>query len=427
MNRNSILKASENRAGGKHFPGFDGIRLVAAIAVILTHSFTVLSIDTKSFPGSALIQLALAVGHYGVYAFFVMSGFLLARSLTFNPAPVSYAVNRALRILPAFIFYSLLMGLFLGPVLSRASIADYFSDPAVYKFLRFGIDSISSQWLPHVFVREGSLSGVINGSLWTLSYEAISYLILLVFWSVLRSPIKVAFSFVILAAASAISPKVHSMMASVAYLLPYFAGGVVMSVIYGKWGVNRIIALVCAAVFLVSCFWGNPAITFAVVGPYLVVFLGERPNFLTKPIAKIGDISYGMYIWGWPVQQTIYQLTGDIEPMLLFVLAVPVTAVFAFVSFHAVEKPAMNMRRPMGRALQAAVNRGLEWAGPSANSAIWGARIAFWTSACVIVLFTSFWWYLISSTVAIAAVSVLGAVIVGLADREFREFRGRWA
>lgn len=417
ISKNSSSKANGSSAGGYHFPGFDGIRLAAAIAVILTHSFPVSGCH-GFIPDSALRRVFGAAGTYGVYVFFAMSGFLLARSLTFNPDPVSYSVNRALRILPAFIFYSLLMGLFLGPILSNASITDYFSHPRVYYFLRFGIDSISNQWLPHVFVREGGYSGLINGSLWSLSYEAMSYLFLLFFWTVLRSPAKVAVSLVILAGISEVNPKVNTAIVSVAYLLPFFTGGVVMSVIYGKWGVNRMIALICAAVFLVSCFWGNPDLTFAAVGPYLVVFLGERPNFLTKPIAKIGDISYGMYLWGWPVQQMIYQLTGDIEPLVLFVLAVPVTAVFAFVSFHAVEKPAMNMRRPIGRVLRTAINRGLELeGGASTNSAIWGARMAFLTSSCIIVLFTGFWWYLISSMVLIAVISILGAVIAGLAVR----------
>src|SRR5262245_33421710 len=92
------------------FPGFDSLRLLAALSVLLTHAFAIAE------------QRSISTGDYGVYTFFIISGFLLTRSLSLNPDPVQFAVNRALRIVPGFMFCILVTAVLIGPIVSSLSI-----------------------------------------------------------------------------------------------------------------------------------------------------------------------------------------------------------------------------------------------------------------------------------------------------------------
>jgi peptidoglycan/LPS O-acetylase OafA/YrhL len=62
--------------------------------------------------------------------------------------------------------------------------------------------------------------------------------------------------------------------------------------------------------------------------------------------ARFGDLSYGLYIYGWPVEQTLlYASGGKLAWWQLFPLALAITGVIALASWHLVEKPALR-RKP---------------------------------------------------------------------------------
>jgi peptidoglycan/LPS O-acetylase OafA/YrhL len=62
------------------------------------------------------------------------------------------------------------------------------------------------------------------------------------------------------------------------------------------------------------------------------------------PAARFGDLSYGLYIYGWPVEQTVLYLRPDASWLELFLLAYPATAAVAFLSWHLVEKRALRLK-----------------------------------------------------------------------------------
>ncbi|MEO5851993.1 MAG: acyltransferase family protein, partial [Nocardioides sp.] len=89
----------------------------------------------------------------------------------------------------------------------------------------------------------------------------------------------------------------------------------------------RVVVWTVAAVYL--CYW------FA----YALPPLGRR-------VTRLGDASYGVYIWAWPVQQTIIDLyDGDVSPWVVILIATPVVWLLAQVSWHLVEAPALR-RKP---------------------------------------------------------------------------------
>jgi peptidoglycan/LPS O-acetylase OafA/YrhL len=76
---------------------------------------------------------------------------------------------------------------------------------------------------------------------------------------------------------------------------------------------------------------------FACFGAYLVVYLGCQPSRIGSWIVRTGDLSYGLYLFGWPVQQMLRQSLDLRDRLLMFVLSSASTAVLAWGLFHGVE------------------------------------------------------------------------------------------
>ena len=170
-------------------PGFDTLRLLGAVAVLLSHAYLI----AQNSEGSEPLQLLLGgekniAGLYGVFTFFIISGFLLARSLDRNPNVMRFVVNRFLRLMPGFAFCVLATALILGPLASSLAAADYFADPAWIRYILHALTTLADSPLPGVFQYTGSVSQVVNGSLWSLQAEVLSYGLLLALWLLLPSP-----------------------------------------------------------------------------------------------------------------------------------------------------------------------------------------------------------------------------------------------
>src|SRR5690349_8642449 len=96
------------------FPGFDGVRLIAATSVVFSHAFLISTGTEREEPFIRLLGSIL--GLYGVYTFFIISGFLLARSLAQDASVIRFAINRALRIYPGVVCCILITAFVIGPI-----------------------------------------------------------------------------------------------------------------------------------------------------------------------------------------------------------------------------------------------------------------------------------------------------------------------
>jgi len=328
-----------------HFPGFDGLRLVAAVAVMFSHAFLIATGSETTEPFVRLLGPGNIVGLYGVFTFFIISGFLLARSLSAGARPISYTVNRVLRLLPAFVFQLIVVALVIGPLCSSLPAAEYLASPAIPEFVKSALNGLGDAQLPGVFNYPGDLATVVNGSLWSLRYEAQTYVFLLLLWTLLGGSRVVAGVIAVAALLTWTVPFVENAILGVAYTLPYFAGGVVMHSVHRRFGTNLYGAGVSVVLLLLACVFDLQAYAFALFGAYLVVFLGERRNPGSGIADRIGDCSYGVYLYGWPAEQMVKQLTLTTDPMRLLALAVPVTFLLALISCHVIERPAMRPKR----------------------------------------------------------------------------------
>jgi peptidoglycan/LPS O-acetylase OafA/YrhL len=82
-------------------------------------------------------------------------------------------------------------------------------------------------------------------------------------------------------------------------------------------------------------------------GAYLLFFIAYHPRIKLSSFAKKGDLSYGMYLYAWPIQQLLaYALYKHIGPLTLFCLSVPLTYLAALMSWHYVEKIFLRFKTP---------------------------------------------------------------------------------
>lgn len=327
------------------FPGFDGIRLVASLSVLVSHAYLIAENSEARDPATRLLGKDHILGKYGVYTFFIISGFLLTRSLSRDGNALTFTRNRVLRILPGFVFSAAFVALIIGPMVTTQPLADYFRQPATYRYIASSVRCFCDNWeAPFTWPVAGDLATALNGSLWSLSYEVLSYMVLLWLWVILRHPARVAAVLVAAALASMVSKPAEQFMLALAYTLPYFAAGVGMFIVYRRFGTNRIGALVSALFLVVAAVFGVFGYAFMLFATYLVVFFAERPNPGSRFARRAGDLSYGIYLFGWPIEQFLKIHTGASSGEVLFLYAVVPTLALAALSWWVVERPFLRLK-----------------------------------------------------------------------------------
>jgi len=405
------------------FPGFDGLRLLAALTVIFSHAFLIATGSEETEPFVRLLGPGNILGLYGVYTFFIISGFLLARSLSYGDDIVQFIVNRLLRIYPAFCFCILLTAFVVGPLVSSSSPMAYFSSPDLYSSVAVTITCMcDSEALPGVYAYQGKVASVVNGSLWSLSYEVLSYVFLVWLWIAFRSTAGVAITLAVVATATAMGPGLHKYLPGIAYTLPYFAGGVVMHSFHERFGAHKIGAFLCVAGLVIAGCFGLHKIAFAVFGAYLIVFLAGRPNIGSRFASRFGDMSYGVYLFGWPMEQVAKQFSGTGNPALLMILALPPIFLAALISCHAIERPALSLKKRIANAIRTALQRS-PGGGHRSRAFVLGATLSTVVAVPALLLSEIAWWYVTERVVELIALAVLCGVVAAAFARVRETFR----
>lgn len=391
------------------FPGFDGLRLAAALLVLVSHAMLT---RAGAPPDDPVSQGLAGAGVGGVFVFFIISGFLLCRSLDREGDALRFAVNRVLRIYPGFIACVLVTALVFGPAGSRLPPTAYFADVELLRHLRLTLDCLcSNAWLPGVWNFEGdeAMRRVVNGSLWSLSAEVLSYLLLLALWLLLRRSVPVTvLALVGLTLATRLSSETFDRWAALSFTLPYFAGGAVVYLIVRAWGVRTGVALGCVAVVGLAAVTGHTAAALATFGAYAIVWLGTRDNPLSRLSQHTGDLSYGVYLYGWPVQQLVRVFSPTDTPWVIVALSLPLSLLCAWLSHRFVEAPALRLKAPVTSALR-------RFAARASGTAAVGGRVTGIVFAIAALAVLSWpqpvWWWVSACLLALALGTALLAVV----------------
>jgi peptidoglycan/LPS O-acetylase OafA/YrhL len=192
--------------------------------------------------------------------------------------------------------------------------------------------------LPGVF-GTNPLPHKVDGSLWTLSYEANCYLLVfLVGVAGLLTRYTLA---ALWAVALFCSWRWEDW--STAEFGSCFLGG---AVLYAwkppfRWW----IAVLCAVIWTASL-WTGFRLSSATVGAYVILYIGLSPAIRLPKVTHWGDLSYGTYIWAWPVQQSVTLALGSaITWYLNLFISTPIILLLAGLSWRFVEGPALNLKK----------------------------------------------------------------------------------
>jgi len=317
---------------------FDLLRLLAAIAVLVSHSFALVGRSEPSIGGDRL-------GTVAVYVFFGISGFLITQSWVVSPRLWPYIGKRLLRIYPAFIVVIVVAAVILGPLVTVLPGHTYFLDYHVYGYVGRNL----SMWnvdlvLPGVRFSHTAYSQIVNGSIWTLPLEMRAYLIVAVLGviGIMRDRrVAVVVWGVVVVAASAHPSNVLGDPE----LLRAFAAGSALYLVTDFIPLSWIVSLVGVAVWIAVASVREARDWIAPVAiAYAAIVVAHRTPVSWRRLTRYGDFSYGIYLWAFPVQQMTVRLLPQITPLEMIGIALPVSMLFGIASWFAIERQALKLK-----------------------------------------------------------------------------------
>jgi peptidoglycan/LPS O-acetylase OafA/YrhL len=287
---------------------FTFLRLILASLVIVGHAAE-LSDGNTSRELFHRLGARLTAGDFAVDAFFVISGYLILQSWSQQPRLRVFLMKRILRIVPAFLVAYLISVLIVGRIGGGASYFAELSTPeGIFQLFR-GMAVMTYPHLPPVF--PGFPYPSSNGSIWTITYEFRCYLLIPLLASLglcaRRLTLVAAWLAITLGAGwhSATHPG-DTMPLGLARFLPYFLAGSCAYLYRDKigWGRTRGGVSMLAAALSV----GSPAaitVVLPMAGSYAVLWLALSEWSPLGFFSPRDDLSYGVYLYGWPVQKLL--------------------------------------------------------------------------------------------------------------------------
>ncbi|MGE2721091.1 acyltransferase family protein [Mycolicibacterium celeriflavum] len=327
----------------------NAFRLVLATSVILWHTFPL----TGRMPPRAVTQLLVMVG---VDGFFAISGFLITASWLSNPRVREYLVARALRILPGLYVCLLIIAFIIAPI----SVAIQGGSPTKLLLSSGPIEFVLKNLaIVHFHFDVGGtpqgilVAGYWDGSLWSLIYEVGCYLAVAGLGIVglvnRRWVSPVAFGLALIAALSLPPlPTATEGQWNVAQLVVrcaiMFSAGALLyhyrDQIPARWS---LVALSVAIIVLAAGLLPDYRVVAALPLAYAVIVSGAMIR--SKRLRLRTDLSYGMYIYAFPIQQLlIVSGLAWLNPLAFFALSTIATLPLAALSWFLVEKRAMSLK-----------------------------------------------------------------------------------
>jgi peptidoglycan/LPS O-acetylase OafA/YrhL len=344
-----FLSEKLDQANGRP-TGFDYMRLLLAFAVIWVHTPLVTYGDDLFLWESPLRPVIKSV----LPMFFVLSGFLVAGSLERSKTLISFLGNRFIRIYPALTVEVLLSAFILGVIYTEYDLYDYFTSQEFLKYI-MNITGHINFTLPGVFL-DNPHSGMVNAQLWTVPFELKCYFAIAILFllGVTKRRVLAPVATVALVVVFGIARywKHESDWASMPtatsgnLLICAFLAGVTLYLYKDRvrWDIRMFVVSVA---FILAAFWFTPFGDFIAIPAigYVTVFLG-----LTSPrklgILRGADYSYGVFLYGYPIQQAFVALGPWAQNWFLNGIVCSVLVIFfAAFSWTFIEKPALKLRK----------------------------------------------------------------------------------
>ena len=331
---------------------FDVLRILFAWFVIISHSYVLNGLGATDPLFEATNQTFL-FSFIGVKGFFIISGYLIFKSMVVSKSIPEYLIKRILRIFPALavvLLVTLVAVFFIYP----AGITPFFYNKEVYAYFIGNLILFK----PHFFITgvfSNLISPAINGSLWTIEYEFFFYVLILVFFFVRanKNILKILLGLTIAAFLVVrlffynwtVQTHFFIPLESLFDLGPYFLMGSLLSCFdLEKLPAKNTVALFLLMALIVATYMhvGHTVVYFTL--PYLVIYLGKKTSSIAAWVhQKLGDPSYGIYLYAFPLQQFIIYLYKP-STLTLFLVSTIGAFVFGYLSWILIEKKALALK-----------------------------------------------------------------------------------
>jgi len=340
---------------------FDALRLFAAISVIFSHSFLIAEGTQNREWLILLTGNQCILGLTGVFIFFAISGFLVTQSFEQTPNRLHFLAKRALRIFPGLFVATLLSAFILGPLVTTLPLGAYLSRAEPYSYVLGNtlLDQTVHE-LPGVRFVDNPVGLEINGSLWTLRYEFVMYLMVLILGVLRRVKVRTLLPLLGFGMVCLYSNMLDEfekwgwffqVFSGWGWLVGFFAAGMILYKLRHTGVFDGRVALLALAGLALSVPLRQFITFFPLFGCYLALWLALNPHLPVIPAARFGDLSYGLYIYGWPVEEAVMWISGGRAPWWqVFLVALPAASAMAFLSWHLVERPMLRLKPGSRRA-----------------------------------------------------------------------------
>jgi peptidoglycan/LPS O-acetylase OafA/YrhL len=339
---------------GERNNNFNFLRLVFAILVLLSHSPELVD-GNRSREILTKVFGTISFGELAVEGFFLLSGYMIIKSWLQKPDLKAFGKKRIARIYPGFIVATL-FSIFLFGLLGANNMSSYLHSINYLRCLFFAI-TLMGPPTPDTF--NGTPYPIVNGAMWTLSYEFRCYMLVAILgvygingcrkiWLFI-----LAFMITVVFACSFFDINKYNFFGSfyifgvpseIIQLFSCFATGACFYLYHDKvkykfpWAVTSFFMLICCL------FYSKITnISFCILGGYCIFYFSFCNINILKIFQKFPDISYGLYLYGWPIQKLLLWNFPSLSPWTLFLLAWVVSSIFGFMSWKLVESPALQL------------------------------------------------------------------------------------
>jgi len=320
------------------------LRMFAALMVLYGHSFEFMGMMHPLFAQSTTF------GPLGVNIFFSISGYLVIQSWDRDPNLYRFWMRRILRIFPALTVCILITIFIIGPINTKLSLLDYFESKDTWRYLSNTYLYITF-YLPGVFI-ENRVPNNVNGSLWSLPVEFFMYLILpllSLIGKMKNNLIAILIICILLSIFWALQTTnmlvfYRTDMRQIAMCGVYFFMGACFHTFKIKKYFNLSYVLIIFVIWLSLSRW---SVAFALSSWFCIPFIAlafgvSYEKNLSKYIKN--DYSYGIYIYAFPIQQTIASIYPNINFYIYLIVSIIITLLLAFVSWHLIEKQFLKLK-----------------------------------------------------------------------------------
>lgn len=326
------------------------IRALAASAVLVSHAYPITLGSKAVEPLETFAGSGNTLGHMAVLIFFAISGFRISASFDRTHTVRAFTLARAARLFPGLAASVLLVALVMGPLVTTIPPQDYMTDPDTWSFIVKNITTIRVQYaLPGVF--ETNPYPSVEGSIWTLMYEIACYICVgfagyigLMARRSIATPVILVYLAVTIAFAASGSTKFYQLAQFFRLSQPFALGALAY-----LWRDRLPLSLVALAAMVALLFVLPHGLGYSfylvVVLTYGALVLAVIPGGAIRAYNRIGDYSYGIYVYAFPLQGLMVWLAGSQTPMQNMLTAFPATLLLSVLSWHLIEKPVLDHTR----------------------------------------------------------------------------------